>query len=979
MSRKHAVCWSRPVLLAIGAASLLATANAQAQEAANAPRAESSDLETIVVTGSRIRRDPLEQNQPIVDLGTAEIARTGLTSIGDVLQRLPGSGGGLNSKFNNSGNFGFPPDGGGVGAGGAEIDLRYLGSRRTLVLVDGLRYVNGSSASGVPGSTDLNTIPEAMIERIEVLQEGASPIYGSDAIAGVVNIITKQHQEGMQATGYWGAYDEGDGETKSFSLTFGAKGERTSIVLGANYVDQGSISSADRKIAAFPDPFITQCNANCSSGTPRGRFIFAPNPSRPGSQVDVTLRPGLTGRPRWDPANPTGPNSDFVPMTVADRFNFQPYNYILTPSERLGFFGQVTHELTDTVNLRVKAVYNNRKSANQAAPLPLFVGPDGGNGNLLDTIEIDATNPYNPFGFDLTAENGFSFIGRRLVEAGPRIYKQEVNTYYVSATLDGEFKLGGRTFYWDVNGVYSENRADQVFYGNVNARKVAQALGPISQCTAPCVPLNLFGGPGSITAEQLGFISFIQKDLSEQKLADFTANLSGDLFDLPAGAVGIAVGYEHRDQRGFFLPDPVVTAGESSDVPAAPTSGRFNVDEVYGEIRVPILRDMAFARLLEASFAARHSNYSTFGGTTTLQGGLMYRPTDDLLVRGSYAEGFRAPSIGELFGSPSRYDAELVDPCTDYTGSIRGRPATPAVQAACAAMGVPASYTQLNSQISTTTGGNEDLEPETSKSYTYGIVYSPAWISNVPGFQRLSLEVNYYQIKLEDAIQPYQAQVILDRCVILRDDSFCNLIGRTSSGQINRLENRLTNIGGIKTKGIDFALNYASPQTGAGEFRVSWTGNLLIDYHEFIATADGTATIKREGTERGNPDQVFPRFKSNVTLQWLIGAFDMSFTGRYISGVTERCTSGAVQTLCSDPDPANSSNSTNRMKRRFYGDAQFTYTPEFWDQRASLTLGVNNLFDTAPPACFSCGLNNFDPGTYDVPGRFGYVRLSYKM
>ena len=175
----------------------------------------------VVVTGSRIRRDPLDQNQPVVFVDRADIDRTGLTSTADVLQRLPGSGGALNSRFNNSGNFGNPPDGGGVGAGAAEVDLRYLGSRRVLVLVDGLRYVNGASASGVPGSVDLNSIPEGMIDRVEVLQGGASSIYGSDAISGVVNIITRQQQNGLVASAQLGTFGEGDGFSQNYALSWG--------------------------------------------------------------------------------------------------------------------------------------------------------------------------------------------------------------------------------------------------------------------------------------------------------------------------------------------------------------------------------------------------------------------------------------------------------------------------------------------------------------------------------------------------------------------------------------------------------------------------------------------------------------------------------------------------------------------------------------------------------------------------------------
>src|SRR5215207_7360396 len=286
---------------------------------------EPSDQGEIVVTGSRIRRDPLSQDSPIVFVGQEDIAKTGLNSVNDVLQRLPSSGGGLNSKFNNSGNLGNPPDGGGVGAGSAEVDLRYLGSKRVLVLVDGIRYVNGASASGVPGATDLNSIPESMIERIEVLQDGASAIYGSDAIAGVVNIITRKNQRGLRASAQLGIMDEGDGFTRNLQLSWGngKTASGLSVVVGGNWVKQDGISSADREISQFPTPGTTACDNSCSSGTPRGRFILLGQ--------DLTLIAPVIGR------NPT--IADFRPWAGApDRFNFAPFNFIQTPLERYGAF-----------------------------------------------------------------------------------------------------------------------------------------------------------------------------------------------------------------------------------------------------------------------------------------------------------------------------------------------------------------------------------------------------------------------------------------------------------------------------------------------------------------------------------------------------------------------------------------------------------------------------------------------------------------
>ena len=548
---------STAITSALFGAGMFGAGMADAQTVASGPTAtgaaavanEGAPGGEIVVTGSRIRRNPLNNDAPVVSLDQESLARTGLTSVGDVLQRLPSAAGGLNSKTNNSGNIGNPPDGGGVGAGSATIDLRYLNSKRTLVLVDGMRFVSGSSASGIPASVDINSIPASMVDRIEVLQSGASPIYGSDAIAGVVNIITKQRQKGLQADAYFGTFRQGDGHTQNYNLSYGVQGPTTSVVAGVSYVKQEAVRSASRAISLYPNPGQTSCTdpvGGCSSAAVNGRFL--------GSFGNLTIANPPNNRPTL---------ANLRPFTAADRFNFAPFNYILTPSERYGGFVSFKQELTSDISLRVNAVYNRRNSQNQAAFLPLFVGPDSGNGNLLDTVSIDATNPYNPFGFTLSSgANGtpanYSFIARRLVEAGQRTYTQHVDTMSATASLNGSFNVGEHKWYWDANAVFGFNDARQTFTGNVNAANVQRALGPVAQCTGACVPLNLFGGAGTITAAQLAYITFTEFDRSSQTLNDYTLNLSGDLVTLPAGPLGFAIGYEHRLQRGSFIPDPVI-------------------------------------------------------------------------------------------------------------------------------------------------------------------------------------------------------------------------------------------------------------------------------------------------------------------------------------------------------------------------------------------------------------------------------------
>src|SRR5882672_11460277 len=601
---------------------------------------ETATTETVVVTGSRIHQDPLNQPAPLVTVDDKDIAKSGLTSVGDVLQRMPVSGGGLNTKFNTSGNIGFPPDGGGVGAGAATADLRHLGPKRTLVLVDGIRWVNESSASGVGAATDLNTIPTSIIDHIEVLEDGASAIYGSDAIAGVINIITKKGYEGVEISGYGGGYDEGDGNTQQWNISAGATSEKTRAFFGLSYVDQSSISSADRSISEFPTPGAGQCTNRCSSGTPQARIDFN-NPNTGQNGYDLTINNGVTGIPVYDPSIAPGAarTDDFHNFATADRFNFQPFNFIMSPSERIGLYGQVETNLSDNVSVYVKGLFNQRKSTNQAAPEPIFIGPEAGNGggSLLDTTGIDINNPYNPFGFTLFGVDPMTggtdyFVGRRPLEGGPRIFQQNVDTWYAGGGFRGNFQLADRDFYWDLNGVWSRNHADQTTHGSYNSLKIRNALGP-----GTVVGVTNFGFTQPATATACGAVTNVG---GVPTVVDPTPNCvplnllggqgdgSGTISPLPAGGLDFALGYEHRKQDGFYQPDAIYPANESAGVPSGPTSGSYDVNEVYGEIQIPILKGVAGADLLQVSAALRWFDYSTFG-------------SDDQQVRPQLAAGER--------------------------------------------------------------------------------------------------------------------------------------------------------------------------------------------------------------------------------------------------------------------------------------------------------------------------------------------------
>ena len=834
------------------AQSVQPPADVVTQPAGPSTQAPSSQAD-IVITGSRIRRNPLDLDAPRVFIDQSDIAKTGLNSITDVLQRLPSSGGGLNSKFNNSGNLGNPPDGGGVGAGSAEIDLRYLGSKRTLVLVDGLRFVNAAAASGVPGSVDLNSIPDAMIDRVEVLQDGASAIYGSDAIAGVVNIITKKRQSGFIANAQLSGYKH-DGFTQNYQLSWGNGSDGPlQVVVGGDYIKQKGIFAGDRAISAFPSPYATSC---C-----RQWRLFELHPQRPlyrsafPNGGDETLINAPT-------STPTIANfRDFISADQADRFNFAPFNYMQIPLERYGGFGSVKYDFTPDVHLSVKGLWNRRKSSNQAAPLPFGIGPDAGITPVLDATSIDATNIYNPFGVTLQGDDpttaapndgNLDLILRRFVEGGPRRFFQTVDTTYGVATLDGHFKGFDHDWYWDINGVYGNNKADQTMLGNINSHNLGIALGPNATCQATpgCVPFNFFGGAGSITPAMMDYVTFVQRDSSKQRNWNFSANLTGGLAELQGGQLGVAMGVEYRKLSGQLHPDPVVAAGFSSDIPAGPTSGSYNVKEAYAELNAPVLANKPMANLLEFDVAARISDYSTSGSTTTFKGSVNYKPVKALRLRGSYAEGFRAPQIGELFGTFSRFDQTISDPCSNDSTAPLNYLNDPTTQANCIAHGVPAgaTYQQANPQISVRVGGNEGLKAETSKSWVFGGVFSPAI------FPGLSIEYNHYDIEIQDAISSFAADVTVANCENLNDPIACAAVTRSQgSGQLTQVQGILQNIAGIRTKGSDLNISYRSRRTDWGTFGFTLNSTWLHQFDVLLPTATGTQVDPPRRHGRGQP------------------------------------------------------------------------------------------------------------------------------
>jgi iron complex outermembrane receptor protein len=958
--------------------SLLAAGVAGAQ---NAPENPDEKLQEVVITGSRIIQTGVNAQSPISIIDRAAIERTGLASVGDLLQQVTASGKALNAKFNSSGNFGYPADGGGIGAGSAQVDLRNLSSKRVLVLVDGIRWVNESSASGVSGAADLNTIPMSIIDRIEVLEDGASAIYGSDAIAGVVNIITRKNFEGVEVNAYRGEFELG-GATTDASITLGGGSEKFHGMFVASYFKSEGISSGKWDQSSFPEPKAGL--AAGSSGLPQGRYTFC-DPSRPAGTAgfcgdgdlwyDVTLNNGAAPT-NWNPANPGSGN--FHNFSGADRFNFAPFNLLLTPSERKSMFASMEFELSDDVTIYAKGLFNNRQSKNQAAPEPMFVGPFTGSGGLADTISISHLNPYNPFGIDLDAGSNLGWVTRRPLEVGPRIFTQDVDTWYANVGVKGEFGGDERRFHWDINAVASENNADQVFLNGYNVAKIALALGDPSVCAQVpnCVPLDLFGGQARpFTQDMINWIRTTQIDQSSQKLSLISANLTGTMFDIQDRSAGFAVGLEHRKYTGEFLPDPLRQTGESQDSFASPVNASYDVNEVYAEFSFPLLAS------LDTSAAVRWSDYSTFGSEATGKIGLRWKPIDGLAFRGTYSKGFRAPNLGELYGL-TQFAATLTDPCgstghviVDASDGVDNKPG----EAACRTQGVPNGFEQANTQITTFTGGNPDLKPEKSDSWTVGIVHDAPWAE---GFaQRLTFEATYFNHEIDKGIQALDIQALLNACVLTgagTDPDLCSPFTRGAGGNLNPPNNFLANLGSIKTDGFDLKIDWRGNEMSWGTL----SAGLQATHTNKFAATDTLGIVSQRAAGIEVQDSAIPKLQANLQLGWDKGNWGVSFITRYISSVREYCGNAVTAAVpgCQDPPPPGQLTDVfNTLDSTIYNDVQVTWNEAFGLEKFRLALGVNNVFGEDPPICYSCSLNGYDAGTYDLPGTFWAVTARYGL
>lgn len=738
---------------------------------------ETAKVERIEVTGSRIQRQDMETASPVTVIDAAAIKAEGFTSVDQMLQvQTSMAGAAVGSSTNNGAD------------GVAQVDLRGMGSQRTLVLLNGRRMVN--SGSGADSSVDLNSIPVAMIARVEILKDGASAVYGSDAIAGVVNIITKKDFEGFQFDFNGSGTDKGDGESGDVSALYGFNTDGGNYTFGAAYSDRRGVIQSDR------------------DWTEPGASSFIPEGTLGGKVQDA--------------------NGNWVDRPYG--YDFTQDSYYQTPSERRSLFANMTQELGNDVVLTADAIYTNRRSNQQMAAQPADIML-----NVCGAAGVPAGAPCVTLDSDMLAagikadEKGLVNYRRRTNDVGPRIYTQDTDTWRLSGGLAGTLDVH-TGMNWDVTYTYGKNQAKTAVENSINASDMATSIY--------ANPDAWFSGD-PLTQQMKNDIGYTEEAKGGNEQQTLSAGLNGELFDLSAGAVGFAIGAEYRRESGFYTPDDVVIAGESTSAQQDPTNGNYNVISIFQEVSVP------FTEKLTGEFALRLDDYSTFGKATTWKIGLTYAATDDLMVRTVAATGFRAPSVSELYGGNSG--------SYDYLDDPWGNAQDP--------------------QILVNRTSDPDLQPEESESYTAGLVYSPSYVDG------MSVTLDYWRFKVDNAIARMDTQAGLDACYA-GDATACetfNIVVVNGEGDLTNLTNALTNVGTQDTSGIDFNLAYGFEGLGL-DWKINNDTTYLINFEQ-----DGEDYT---GTIDGNFG-AYARVRNNFSISAGQDDWSVMYFNRYIGEMTD--------------------------------------------------------------------------------------------
>lgn len=886
---------------------------------------DGAKVERIAVTGSRIKRADMETSSPVSVIDASAIISSGAISVDEVLQKMTSAGGAMTNAGINNGS-----------GGNTRINLRGLGTNRTLVLVNGRRMI--ASGTGAASTVDLNTIPVSMIQRVEVLKDGASAIYGTDAIAGVVNIILKRDFEGFEVNAQTGISAEGDADESTIDMTLGNTFDKGNIVVSAQYTKRGEASQADR---GFSDCPITETkpdsNGNISlycggSGYAQGGHIWGDNNfgivgSGPngvyaigdkgyyGEYVD-----NGEGKPKFQyfngmsEANLSGRGGTYHDyVTANDAYNYAKDSYLFTPMERLNLTLAGTYELTENTRFFTEAMYSKRWSNQQMAPQPIWnndawvYNPISAGGWMTDDLL-----PWVQPGEELA-------YGRRMVESGTRDFDQVVDTIRIVVGVEGEFENG-----WSWDASYNKGRNDSVDtlanlhnLGSINAAVLEGTFDPFLQ--------------SSWQGDSIAPFIYTEVNSGNSELDIVAATLSGDLVDLPAGMMGFAAGYENRKEAAKFTPDSLTAQGLANDPRVEPTSGDFSVNEIYAELAIPLLSNIPLIQQLDLSAAMRYFDYSTFGDDTTWKLGLTWRVFDDLMLRGGLSTAFRAPTVDELYGGKSPSFEQIVHPATEQD------------------------------QAEVTVGGNELLTPEEADITTIGLVYSPSFVDG------LSMTIDYYNIEISNTITAVDNNYVANQCLdstgnpINTDTALCQSshIQIDNSGRI-KFDNGLQNIGATNTSGYDINVAYGFDALGL-DWKVGWDTSILTKYEEF--DPDGIAVDYR-GYVTGGVG-AYAKLKSNVNITATADDWSFTYETRYIDGMDSFACIGK-ESSCYAPS----------VSSVVYHDLSGSYD---LTNNIRLSGGINNLFDKEPPYYTGNNDSNTDPYTYDVLGRYFFLRASMKF
>ncbi len=939
----------RAALLGSAATFLAATAlgyspPAMAQDAA----ADDDVIEEIFVTGSRIPRADIVSNSPLTVIGNEEFELSMSVEAEDVLTAFPQILPQTSPSSNNP------------GTGTALVDLRNMGSVRTLVLVNGRRFIGSDQF----GRVDINNIPPALIDRVDVVTGGASAVYGSDAVTGVVNFILKTDFEGLEASSSFGVTQEGDSERWNTSIVWGSNfaDGRGNVTLFMNYFFRDQEFGARRPWGAV---------ALNSSLDANGNLVQVPGGSSTIPQLRFGVGSGLVD-PNGTPIGGFGilfeNNSFRAAVDPDDRYNFSPVNNLVLPLKRWAMAGTAHYEINEYINWFAETNFVNSRINRTLAATP-FSGV---------TLDMDLRNPFMPADFaafaaanlDTDGDNLINItIARRMLEVGLRVSQDFRNTYRFLTGFDGDF---GDGWHWETYLNYGRFERSEEQDGNVAISRMKQGLlvdpANPTQCLDPsngCVVLNVFG-EGVMTEAMADFVRVKATNNTRFTQAVVAANLTGSVLELPAGPLGVAFGLEYRDESSSFSPDTFLASGDVRGFNAGlPTVGGFDVWEIYGEALIPIFEGAPGVEYLGIEGGFRFSEYSSAGSVTSYKILGNYRPVPDLKIRGGFQRAVRAPNISELF----RGQSNSFPGGDDFCNADADR--TAAERTFCLANGIPVAlidtFKQTNTQIEVLLGGNPDLMEETADTWTIGGVYEP---SQVPG---LTITADWYQIKIADAIDVFGGglQTTITACQLALDaqDEFCAALttARQPDGQMRRVKLFNGNISSLKGSGIDFRVSYQMELPGDwGSLDAFVAGTRMIDNE--IQGSPVVPVVECAGFVgvRGTCNTANPKWKTVSRVTWRNGPTTVSLRHRFITGVTDE----RIALDISNGVPPRTSLPIPKIPARHYFDLTVAWR---MNETYRISAAITNLLNQDPPildrAGGVAGQNNTDSATYDVLGR----------